>query len=144
MTSPVPTVHSEEWENATKEGRPVLLSRLFRYDHLTHEIPLGSLVEVEIQIYQPGQGGSEVNLKGKCKLFVVGLNRDCDGTPLYTLSDLPVLAKDIKGFSQDYLLYKTFSKVYDHGYSVDSLKPTGEVAPLCTMAEYKRRVLSGF
>lgn len=46
-----PTYHPEELEKADKENRPVMIHRLFRYDHLQHNIPLGSLVEVEIKLY---------------------------------------------------------------------------------------------
>jgi hypothetical protein len=41
-----------------------------------HNIPLGTLVEV----------GEEISRYSGLRLFVVDHNRDCDGTPLYTLS----------------------------------------------------------
>jgi len=139
-----PTYHPEEIQNAAKDGRPVLVSRLLRYDHLTHDIPLGSVVEVEIEKYSTREGGVEVNLKGLCKLYVVGKGRDCDGTPLYTVSDLPVLSDGIRAFTDDYKLYKTISHVFEHGYSARSLKPTGTVVKMSTMREYRQELRSVF
>lgn len=43
---------------------------------LTHRIPLDTLVEINLD-YNDAHG---------CRLFVVEHNRDCDGTPLYSLS----------------------------------------------------------
>lgn len=43
---------------------------------MQHNIPLGSLVEV----------GDDVPEQAGCRLYVVQHNRDCDGTPLYSLS----------------------------------------------------------
>ena len=56
-----------------KNGKTVKQNNLERQ----HKIPLGSLVEVG--------GDDSINTKG-CRLFVVDCSRDCDGTPLYTLS----------------------------------------------------------
>jgi hypothetical protein len=53
---------------------------------LSHNIPLGTLVEVVSE--EPDQNG--------LRLFVVSHDRDCDGTPLYSLSFL-------KDWHPDYL-----------------------------------------
>lgn len=104
----------------------VILSRLpeFRGDHLVHKIPIGALVEVEVQIYSTGTSGSEVDLKGKCKLVVIGHQRDCDGTPLYGLSNIPV-EYPTGGLTQEALVYNTFAKVRVDGYGEESLKWNG-------------------
>lgn len=64
------------------------VSTLFRPENMkaAHEIPLGSLVEVNIE-YSPEHG---------IRLFVVEHARDCDGTPLYGLSwDKDIIGQDI-------------------------------------------------
>jgi len=90
---------------------------------------LGAIVKVTLDLYYPGyqqSDGVEVNLKGKCTLYVVGHMRDCDGTPLYILSDIPVVYPvDEPMLSQQKLLYDTYSHVMEHGYGEDSLKATG-------------------
>lgn len=47
-----------------------------------HDIPIGALVEVEFDEWF-GEGAC---WKVHARLWVVGHNRDCDGTPLYSLS----------------------------------------------------------
>lgn len=113
--------HPEELESAEKEKRPILLSQLFRYDHLQHNIPLGSLVEVDIEVVQHGSDGVEVNLKGRCKLFVVRHHRDCDGTPLYVLSDIPVVVPT-QTFSDQWFKYQAIAQVYQTGINESRLK----------------------
>lgn len=94
-----------------------------------HKYPLGTIVEVEVSIIEDS-AGAEVSLKGICKLFVVRHHRDCDGTPLYILSDRPVIDKGWIAFSEGWRQYKVFTNVWVHGYSEDSLKPTGKYLPL--------------
>ena len=48
----------------------------------THDIPLGSLVEIKYSLWH-GDGACE---KIHTRLWVVRHDRDCDGTPLYSLS----------------------------------------------------------
>jgi hypothetical protein len=50
-----------------------------------HAIPLGTLVEVKFDKWC-GNGACK---KVHARLFVVGYNRDCDGTPLYSLAETP-------------------------------------------------------
>jgi hypothetical protein len=47
-----------------------------------HDISIGTLVEVKFNQWH-GDGACE---KTHARLWVVGHNRDCDGTPLYSLS----------------------------------------------------------
>lgn len=49
---------------------------------LKHNIPIGSLVEVKLDEWH-GNGACEIS---KSRLWVISHDRDCDGTPLYTLS----------------------------------------------------------
>lgn len=49
---------------------------------LHHAIPVGSLVEVRFDRWY-GEGAC---MKAHARLWVVSHDRDCDGTPLYTLS----------------------------------------------------------
>lgn len=122
--------HPEEYDNAANEGRPILLSRLIRYDHLQHDIPLGSLVEVEITISNLSPSGSDVNLKGRCTLIVVGHKRDCDGTPLYQLSDIPVIPAEMASNLQELMRQRFFSKLGNILCSKDSLKAIGKTVEL--------------
>lgn len=135
-----PIFHPEEEDDAAHEGRPVSLAKMFTYHHHKHEIKLGSLVEVDIKIYmggrldENGNPGPEVNIEGKCKLYVVKLTRDCDGTPLYNLCNLPVLHPTNHGhtdYSKESMTYEALAKIYERGYSASSLKVIGyrELAP---------------
>ncbi len=90
-----------------------------------HQFNIGDLVEVDIEIYSESNG-SYVDLKGKCKLFVVVQGRDCDGTPLYTLCDIPVIYPDAKILSPEHNLYHAVAKVCRHGYSEDNMKLLGK------------------
>jgi hypothetical protein len=99
---------------------------------LKHKYALGSVVEVDVELYSPGSEASiEVSLKGTCRLVVVGHMRDCDETPLYVLSDLAVkypIQEPV--FSQDAIHYKFVATLVEFGYGEDSLRPTGETVLL--------------
>lgn len=122
-----PIIHEEEFENAAREHRPVMLSQAFRYDHVQHNIPIGSIVEVDVRKSFQTQGEIQ-ELKGVVKLIVVKHTRDCDGTPLYALSAIPVIPPEQVEF-QKYLLYCHFADIYEHNYDEESLKPTGTAVP---------------
>lgn len=94
--------------------------------NIKHKFVVGDLVEADITIYNE-RDGSYLELKGKCKLFVVMCARDCDGTPLYCLADIPVVyPSEAKIFSNDYMVYHTFAKICQHGYSENNLKHVGQ------------------
>lgn len=59
---------------------------------IPHELPIGALVEITTDC-PIGQFGSEYR---GVRLFVVGHNRDCDGSPLYSLSFDPNAHKEIE------------------------------------------------
>lgn len=92
---------------------------------------LGDIVEVDLDISQPGtEEGIEICLQGTCRLFVVGHMRDCDGNPLYVISDIPVKYALASRYSRECLVYRTLAKVVESGYGEDSLRPTGRAKSL--------------
>lgn len=88
--------------------------KTFREENKTkrHNIPLGTLVEVDFDdtyLESPKKG---------LRLFVVSHDRDCDGTPLYSLSfdknwGIDNYPEQFKNFA---------SLAIDSGYSEDCLK----------------------
>lgn len=84
------------------------------------DFPMGSIVEVDIDLGLPNiDQDIEVNLKGRCRLYVVGI-QDGDETKLYTVSDLPVLAPSEDTERQ---AYRALATVMEYRYGED-LKPT--------------------
>lgn len=77
----------------------------------THNIPLGTLVEVD---YVDSHGETKSGLR----LFVVSHDRDCAGTPLYSLSFDQDWKPDM--FGEEFKLATKFRK--DSGYSEECLK----------------------
>ena len=78
----------------------------------SHNIPLGTLVEIDFD-----DSSLESPKKG-LRLFVVGQDRDCDGTPLYSLSFNKKWKPDMFGEQ-----FKTLARwAIDSGYSEDSLR----------------------
>ena len=75
---------------------------------IPHNIPLGTLVEVKWDSWF----GDGACWKVHARLWVVRHNRDCDGTPLYTLSRWPV------SFSAAYR-----ADMEHGGFSEDDLTP---------------------
>lgn len=143
-----------------RAGRAVLMSDLFRYDNQRHNIPIGQVVEVTYNgdespwgiewsngrsIYtgprydmerhehiQPPAEFKEVclGIRGTVKAIVVGFTRDCDGTPLYILSDKPIGYTPGGGFRESHE-YGSWVNYFEHGFSERSLKVcTGEFIPL--------------
>lgn len=88
--------------------------KTFREENLemNHNIPLGTLVEIECD-----DEYTEMPKNG-LRLFVVSHDRDCDGTPLYSLS----FNKDWKLESSQYIPKIAFLMQKDPGYSEKSLK----------------------
>lgn len=77
-----------------------------------HNIPVGTLVEVDFDdecLESPKKG---------LRLFVVGHDRDCDGTPLYSLS----FNKDWKEEPSQHIPRIAFRMQIDSGYSEECLK----------------------
>jgi hypothetical protein len=86
-----------------------------------HQYPLGTLVKVEATIYS-NIGAAKVDMKGECILYVVHHTRDCDGTPLYCLSDIPVRYPDhVPMWHTQKLLYEVVSNIFLRNYGEDSM-----------------------
>lgn len=88
--------------------------KTYRQENLekTHNIPLGVLVEVDFDdsyLESPKSG---------LRLFVVSHDRDCDGTPLYSLS----FNKDWKEEPSEYVPKIAYRMQIDSGYSEECLK----------------------
>lgn len=98
---------------------------------LKHKYELGAVVDVDVEIWQPGYADTEVKLKGACRLIVVGHIRDSDMTPMYILSDLPVrYPMEAKFFSRHVLVYNYVANLVQSGYEEASLRPTGMFVPI--------------
>jgi hypothetical protein len=95
------------------------LSRRERNSKIGHNIPLGTLVEVKKE-----SGIQECGLR----LYVQEQNRDCDGTPLYSLTfDFFLVGKDFRNPSSgnehlDSYLQIANRGALSHGYPEDSLE----------------------
>ena len=63
-----------------------------------HKIPIGTLVEVKFEDSFGGEGGWKVH----ARLWIIKHTRDCDGTPLYTLSRWDPAKGSIPGYGDHY------------------------------------------
>ncbi len=80
---------------------------------IKHNIPIGSLVEVKYDRWH-GKGACE---KVHARLWVISHDRDCDGTPLYSLCENPIYKNDNTNV---FVLYKgEFSNGEDLVYNND-------------------------
>ena len=129
--------------------------------HMTHKISLGQVVEVEIddgygaddifygkdynfqgRYGKPSEdveGDQEIILRfiGNLRALVVGYSRDCDGTPLYCLSNIrvqynsPHLPENVRGRLAETCAYKKWAEYLKTGFAEDDLKLIeGQVVPL--------------
>ena len=85
-----------------------------------HNIPLGTIVHVEFN--QTILQDKNVFIKGHANLFVVKHTRDCDGEPLYTLSDIPATPPDSK--NPFFLNYHAFATLILNAEPEHALTPT--------------------
>jgi len=102
----------------------------------THKYPLGEVVEVTMG-FDIGWGAAaivdrknrEICLgvkEGTFRLYVVGHQRDCDGSLLYMLSDLRCkYPTEAKAFDMEGIKYRGFAQYFEHGIGEESLKPVG-------------------
>lgn len=112
------------------EGEPIVVCatrlRAFRKDHLKHQIPIGAVVELEVEDLMEilNVDGKEVciELKGSARLFVVDHTQDCDGSPLYYLAAKPI--QPPKGLA-DRIKYDGWVRYSSHGHGEESLTDTG-------------------
>jgi hypothetical protein len=112
-----------------------------------HNIPIGSIVEVYVNVEHQNATypDVQVNLSGKCNLIVVGHTRDCDGTPLYTVADIPYAPLGMKYSKQrEELLVESFAHCVKVGYAEEDLKDTGnKVSTVFTNAREYINVMLG-
>jgi len=94
---------------------------------IQHKFPLGSIVTVDFEETQHiFDSRPNIGYKGTATLYVVKHARDCDGTPLYALSDRPVAP--VLMSDTDYFRWKALVNFFLHGYGEDSLQDTGNKA----------------
>ena len=106
----------------------------FRHDDERHNLALGAMVEVKFDNHEHEINGMCFGTKGTMRGFIVGRNRDCDGTPLYAISPKPVL---IPENFLDKMKYKSLICDYLLNYPEYSLKVIKEGAvPLKQFVEY--------
>lgn len=94
-----------------------------------HKIPIGSVVDVELDEcldYEPGTE-YETFIRGKARLVVVAHNRDCDGTPLYSLAGRPILPPIDNRSINHRNFYNALVGYYTNGYSEGSLSPVKDL-----------------
>lgn len=91
---------------------------------IPHNIPLGAIVETDFEC----GGAWGVSFKGTGTFYVVLHHRDCDGTPLYGLSEIPVGYPAGSAFGEEWRAYKVMSRLTLLGYPEGSLRATGQVA----------------
>jgi len=142
--------------------------------HMSHKIPLGQVVDVELtdghgadaiftgkdfdfqgRYGKPSEGveGDQeicLNFIGRLRALVVGYARDCDGTPLYCLSNIRVkyncdhLPDGIKSRMEETIRYKKWSEYLKTGFSEEDLKIVeGQFVPLLynSIFEYENIIL---
>jgi hypothetical protein len=147
----------------TQENIPECVYQWYIDTHLNHAIPLGQVVDLEItdgcaadaifygkdypvpegrEFFKPTDGveGDQaivIGFEGKLRALVVGYSRDCDGTPLYCLSNIRVkyncdnMPDDKKSRLAETMEYKKFSNFLQTGWSEDSLTVVeGQFVPL--------------
>ena len=73
-------MHGEESDRPTRESN----------SPREHRYRIGDLVDVTISIDESTDGHSHLQLSGRGRMYVVSCHHDCDGEPLYSLSDVPV------------------------------------------------------
>lgn len=96
-----------------------------------HSIPIGSVVDLKwdhgcasLNIHKDREGKEvALSVNGTIRLIVVGHHRDCDGTPLYVLSDIPVKLQDWT--FREYMHYRMWSHFVTHGWSSGRLTGIG-------------------
>lgn len=84
-------------------------------------IPLGALVRVKVDLSCHNTEVVELDIAGMCKLYVVGhLAADSSGTPLYMVSDLPVVYPvEMAAHSWPRTLYHSLAALVDYFYEHD-------------------------
>jgi len=144
--------------------------------HMSHNIPLGQVVELEItegfgadaifygkdynfqgrygKPTEGVEGDKEIVLRfvGNLRALVVGYSQDCDGTPLYCLSNIRVkyncghLPEKLGGNMAETINYKKWSEFFKTGICEEDLKVIeGQLVPLKykSIFEYEEMMMAG-
>lgn len=149
--------------------------------HMNHNVPLGQVVEIEItegygadaifygkdyvfdreiggKIYEKPtegvEGDKEIVLRfvGNLRALVVGYSQDCDGSPLYCLSNIRVkynsshLPEKLRGSLAETLNYKKWAEYLQTGIAEEALKVIeGQFVPLLyeSIFEYEKMMMDG-
>ncbi len=131
----------------TQEHVPDFIYNHYIDTNLNYKIPLGQVVEVEMSEnagdnnFFDARDGLDfevhIGIIGMVRALVVGHSRDCDGNPLYCLSNIRVrfagacIPEDIRGSLGETLEYKKWSNFLSTGWSEESLKVVeGKIIPL--------------
>lgn len=132
VTAADETFHTNEGESLrvqkAVEGKTslVLTTRLrkFRQDHLPHKLQVGTVVKVEFECFHSplGAKGVELGFEATGTFVVVSQNRDCDGTPLYSISTEPYTVP-----TGEVLLSRLVHPYLQTGMSERKLTPVGAV-----------------
>lgn len=86
---------------------------------IQHQIPIGTLVEVKWSTWF----GDGACWKVHGRLWVVAHRRDCDGTPLYSISrwndpGFAMPSRAFHGFGEDQLMPITLTREVHEGYDI--------------------------
>ena len=105
-----------------------------------YQHPIGAVVEVDLDLSQPGHDDDiEINLSGRCRLYVVGHLQDSDGGPQYVVSDLPVLYPTDQSLTfdaQPLLMYRRLATVLESGLLGEQLRPIGKSRTLVPLERW--------
>lgn len=106
-----------------------------------YELSVGDIVEIEIDHDWPGiiaADNIKVKLQGRCRLYIVAQLRDCDGSPLYMMADIPVAYPlDTLPLAPPRQLYKSIATLVESGHGERDVIKTGQHRTLyATIADY--------
>lgn len=120
-----------------REGNFILVSRIFRHDDESHNIPLGTLVRIELDEYVDEENPG---FKGTFTGFVISHDRDCDGTPLYSIAYSPIGYPEN---SKDKPIHLHFVRHIFNGYPEKSIEVVNDSLSdkFQTFEEFRREVL---
>jgi hypothetical protein len=133
MTTPTHATFVVLGDIIEENGRTIRENNLM----VAHKFPLGTLVKITGKEHFDEHGDPDATDKpylpprpNGARLYVVEHLRDCDGTPLYRLSLIPVVYPHTNAFTQEALAYRAIAQFCGHGYGEDGLADTGHSVTL--------------
>ena len=147
----------------TQDFVPDCVYKYYIDNTLNYKIPLGQVVEIEMSedagentFYTSEDDGIDqdvhIGIVGKVRGIVVGHSRDCDGTPLYCISNLRVkyhcanLPEGMRSRMTETMTYSKWAKIFSSGWGEGNLKVLdGQFVPLLfeSIFEYEEDMMSG-